>query len=107
MIYLTEKEYFLLLSRTLLAHEFIFNLMISQRALIHILSYVIFISFVDGCPRRGDYLCKNLWCIDKSLRCDNVDHCGDNSDESPDTSCQFDRMYIFLDICMLKLPKFY
>lgn len=70
------------------------------------LSYVKFYSFVDGCPRKGDYLCKNLWCIEKSLRCDNVDHCGDNSDESPDSSCQFDRMYIFLDICMLKLPKF-
>lgn len=47
----------------------------------------------DGCPRRGDYLCKNLWCIDKSLRCDNVDHCGDNSDESPDSSCQFDQIW--------------
>lgn len=86
------------------------SLTISQRErvdfLYNILSYVKFYSFVDGCPRKGDYLCKNLWCIEKSLRCDNVDHCGDNSDESPDSSCQFDRMYIFLDICMLKQPKF-
>ncbi|XP_062574232.1 uncharacterized protein LOC134236071 [Saccostrea cucullata] len=46
-----------------------------------------------GCPRRGDYLCKNLWCIDKSLRCDSVDHCGDNSDESPDKMCQYEEIW--------------
>ncbi|XP_056009115.1 cubilin-like [Ostrea edulis] len=46
-----------------------------------------------GCPRSGDYLCKNLWCIDKSLRCDTVDHCGDNSDESPDKLCQIEEIW--------------
>nr|XP_022335809.1 uncharacterized protein LOC111132304 [Crassostrea virginica] len=47
----------------------------------------------SGCQRGGDYLCKNLWCIDKSLRCDGVDHCGDNSDEGPDESCKFEKIW--------------
>ncbi|KAK3579190.1 hypothetical protein CHS0354_022727 [Potamilus streckersoni] len=35
----------------------------------------------EGCPNPKDYICHNLWCIDKDLMCDGVDHCGDKSDE--------------------------
>ncbi|KAL1498254.1 hypothetical protein ABEB36_009082 [Hypothenemus hampei] len=31
-----------------------------------------------------DFLCGNLRCISTLLNCDGFDHCGDNSDESPD-----------------------
>ncbi|KAK3085237.1 hypothetical protein FSP39_000377, partial [Pinctada imbricata] len=40
-----------------------------------------------GCPKPGDYMCQNLWCIDRDLMCDGTDHCGDNSDESPQKLC--------------------
>ncbi|XP_059152276.1 uncharacterized protein LOC131938300 [Physella acuta] len=41
----------------------------------------------EGCPGYTDFLCKNLLCIDQELMCDNVDHCGDGSDESPTLDC--------------------
>ncbi|XP_030768359.1 uncharacterized protein LOC115891900 [Sitophilus oryzae] len=33
-----------------------------------------------------DFLCHNMRCISTLLNCDGFDHCGDNSDESPDCS---------------------
>ncbi|XP_074646015.1 uncharacterized protein LOC141902267 [Tubulanus polymorphus] len=30
----------------------------------------------------NNFKCDNQWCIDEDLKCDNVDHCGDNSDEA-------------------------
>ncbi|KAL8593133.1 hypothetical protein ACOMHN_018059 [Nucella lapillus] len=40
-----------------------------------------------GCPGLFDYLCHNLLCIDQDLMCDGIDHCGDQSDESPALDC--------------------
>ena len=34
------------------------------------------------------FTCNNARCIDKSLICDQVDHCGDNTDET--TGCSYD-----------------
>ncbi|CAH1780013.1 unnamed protein product [Owenia fusiformis] len=38
-----------------------------------------------------EFKCRNRKCIDDSLKCDGVDHCGDNSDESTSypTKCKF------------------
>ncbi|XP_069113008.1 suppressor of tumorigenicity 14 protein homolog isoform X1 [Argopecten irradians] len=47
----------------------------------------------DGCPKKADYLCSNLWCIDRHLTCDGVDHCGDNSDESPEPMCSISKLW--------------
>ncbi|KAL5021824.1 hypothetical protein ScPMuIL_000979 [Solemya velum] len=49
----------------------------------------------DGCMIPTDYLCHNLWCIDNKLRCDGVDHCGDNSDEGPALACTVSGMWSF------------
>lgn len=40
-----------------------------------------------GCPSSANFLCENMWCISEDLTCDNVDHCGDNSDENPVLIC--------------------
>ncbi|XP_052830099.1 uncharacterized protein LOC106870685 [Octopus bimaculoides] len=44
----------------------------------------------DGCRENFKLPCFNLLCIAESLQCDGVDHCGDNSDESPARECNFE-----------------
>ncbi|XP_076109729.1 uncharacterized protein LOC143078700 isoform X2 [Mytilus galloprovincialis] len=46
-----------------------------------------------GCPKPSDYLCGNLWCIDKNLMCDSVDHCGDKTDETPHLLCSMSDLW--------------
>lgn len=41
----------------------------------------------DGCPEKFKYPCFNILCIALSLKCDGIDHCGDNSDEAPALEC--------------------
>ena len=35
------------------------------------------------CPTTASFPCDNQWCIHEELKCDGIDHCGDNSDENP------------------------
>ncbi len=37
------------------------------------------------CYNVREFVCLNHRCIDSTLRCDGIDHCGDNSDEQ--TAC--------------------
>lgn len=41
----------------------------------------------DGCSEKFQYPCVNILCIALSLKCDGIDHCGDNSDEAPALEC--------------------
>ncbi len=43
--------------------------------------YLVLFPDPYGC-QDDDFHCKNNRCIDKSLKCDGYDHCGDNSDET-------------------------
>ncbi|XP_072014318.1 tolloid-like protein 1 [Amphiura filiformis] len=45
------------------------------------LVYSIYYDDPYGC-QDDDFHCQNSRCIDKSLKCDGYDHCGDNSDET-------------------------
>ncbi|XP_070178062.1 uncharacterized protein, partial [Littorina saxatilis] len=47
----------------------------------------------SGCPGVVDFLCQNLLCIDQDLRCDGIDHCGDESDESPILDCSMSALW--------------
>lgn len=45
-------------------------------------AYLELKSASDACPTFGYYTCaENLRCINEILACDNIDNCGDNSDE--------------------------
>ncbi|GAB1610162.1 cubilin-like [Argonauta hians] len=44
----------------------------------------------DGCPENFKFPCFNLLCIPEVLKCDKIDHCGDNSDESPALNCDYE-----------------
>jgi hypothetical protein len=50
-----------------------------------VFKFICLISFADfkkynSCGSH--FQCGNKFCIDEDLKCDNVDHCGDNSDEA-------------------------
>ncbi|XP_067651842.1 suppressor of tumorigenicity 14 protein homolog [Haliotis asinina] len=51
------------------------------------------ISAGGSCPGYFEYLCQNLMCIDQELMCDGIDHCGDNSDESPALDCSVSALW--------------
>ncbi|XP_025075981.1 uncharacterized protein LOC112553160 isoform X1 [Pomacea canaliculata] len=46
-----------------------------------------------ACPGLFYYPCRNLLCIDQDLMCDGIDHCGDESDESPALDCSMSALW--------------
>ena len=50
-----------------------------MRASLFIFAFVVV--FVVPCADSTDIVCKNGRCISDTLLCDDIDHCGDGSDE--------------------------
>ena len=48
---------------------------------------LVITAYKDSPMSCSQLRCANTFCISKDLACDNIDHCGDNSDESSHANC--------------------